>query len=240
MLTTICESRLEMLHPANSHHGAGWLSPIQHAAWLGLWAGERQFARAARNVQDAQWGLLKRVLASQAASQYGRGHGFDKITSVRQFQANVPVVEYETLKPWIAQIAGGRRNVLTCDTVHALRRSAGHGGAPKLLPQTDGLLQQVGAALRPWLHSWLTGAPSLLRRTFYWEMPRPGAMRCTLTPGCPTAVKTRAIFWVGWRVGRCATISRCLPRSPTWPTYPAGGATPFLVCWPPSSWARCF
>ncbi len=170
MLTTVSESRQEMLYPVPTHSGAGWLSRVRHAAWLGLWAGERQFSHAARDSQGAQWGLLQRTLASNASTQYGRAHGFDKITSLKMYQASVPVVDYETLKPWIAQITARKSGVLTQEAVHALRRSAGNGGPPKLIPQTHGLLDQVGAAMRPWLHSWLTAAPLLLRRTFYWEM----------------------------------------------------------------------
>ena len=170
MLASISASRQEMLYPVPAHSGSGWLSRIRHAAWLGLWASERQFARAARDPQAAQWNLLQRMLAANANTQYGRAHGFDKISSLKMYQANVPVVDYEALKPWIAQITARKSGVLTAEAVHALRRSAGASGAPKVIPQTDGLLDQVGAAMRPWLHSWLAAAPSLLRRTFYWEM----------------------------------------------------------------------
>lgn len=151
--------------PSLLHLERFWLATLQQS-W-------RSFERALAQPAAHQQMLLRRILAKNAASQYGQAHGFNRIRDLASYQARVPLVDYEALAPWVDQIAEGTRGVLTCERTLALTQSAGMTGTPKLLPVTRGLLNEIDAAVRPYLYDLCRAKPELLRQRVYLQMPPP-------------------------------------------------------------------
>ena len=89
---------------------SGW------AAILGAARVESEhFERACNDPRAAQIALLKRILADNADTEFGRAHGFDVIHSTEQFRAQLPIRDYDALRPWIERAAAGESDLLTAE-----------------------------------------------------------------------------------------------------------------------------
>ena len=142
-----------------------------HAAYrLSLGPARRRFERAAGACEATQHERLRALLRANAASAYGRAHGFGSITSVRDWQDHVPIVGYDALEPWVQRAARGEAGVLTTAPVRLFERTSGSTAANKLVPCTDGLLAEFAAATGPWLHDVYTARPALRGTTSYWSI----------------------------------------------------------------------
>jgi GH3 auxin-responsive promoter len=121
-----------------------------HAAYrTSLSPARRRFERATRACERAQHARLRDLVSSNANAAYGRAHGFAAIHSVRDWQDRVPIVTYEEIEPWVLRAAAGERRVLTEACVRIFERTSGSTAASKLVPYTDALLAEFGAATGP-------------------------------------------------------------------------------------------
>ena len=200
-MSTLTHSRGDLLLQA-APASLTWLAPLQRAvrgASLG-WS-QRHYSQALQSPQAFQEKWVRQILAQNANTAYGKAHSFKTIGSVEDFQAHVPIVNYETVKPWISQIADGAARVLTEEPVVAVRQSGGSGGTPKLIPVTQGLLDASAAALRPWLHGLLQHQPALWQQKLYWEMPPSRQLAGSTRGGVPYAGASPGP-WVGGVIGR--------------------------------------
>jgi hypothetical protein len=143
---------------------------LQTAHQASLASGRRRFHDAAAHCEAAQLTRLRTLASANAASSYGRAHGFDRITSVRDWQDRVPVVGYDELEPWIARAAKGEPGVLTVAPVLAFERTSGSTSASKLIPYTAALLEEFSAATAPWLDDLYSSFPTLKGTTSYWSI----------------------------------------------------------------------
>jgi GH3 auxin-responsive promoter len=120
--------------------------------------GWQPFRRGLANPMRNQTRLLKRILAANAATVYGRRYGFDGIRDYSSFQSAVPVCGYEDIRPLVMQQIETDGPVLTAARSLLYARTSGTTGAPKLLPITgdgfDALKQtQRLFALRQYQHA---------------------------------------------------------------------------------------
>ena len=80
---------------------------------------------------------LQRIVNANAATTYGREHGFARINSVADFRAAVPINTYEELRPYVDRIADGSDpHALTADPVEMFTNTSGTTSKPKLIPVT--------------------------------------------------------------------------------------------------------
>ena len=75
--------------------------------------------RIARNIErwraaapEAQDLVFQDLIKKGRRTAFGREHGFEKIKSHEAFRAQVPLRDYEALRPWIDRIKTGERDVL--------------------------------------------------------------------------------------------------------------------------------
>jgi hypothetical protein len=109
-----------------------------------------RFERAINAPRAAQLALLRRILADNTSSEFGRTHGFDRIDGIERFQS-VPVRDYDSLRPWIDRVAAGESGVLTAESVIACEETGGSTSGRKLIPYTQASLAAFRAAVLPWL-----------------------------------------------------------------------------------------
>ena len=133
-------------------------------------AGGILFSRAMKQPAGAQRERLFSILRRNANCVYGRAYSLERVQSVGDFQASLPVVTYEDLWPWVERILGGEENVLTSDPVLLVERTSGSTTAAKYIPYTAGLFTEFQAALAPWLWNLYTTYTGLLRGTAYWQV----------------------------------------------------------------------
>jgi sterol desaturase/sphingolipid hydroxylase (fatty acid hydroxylase superfamily) len=95
-----------------------------------------RIAAALRDPMRVQRALLARILTANRDTAFGREHGFEWISGPAQFARQVPVRDFEALRPWIdAQIERGEPALTAERPLHYVRTS-GTTGRAKDIPLT--------------------------------------------------------------------------------------------------------
>ena len=118
-------------------------------------------------VQDA---LLSGYIRANAGTEFGRRHGFDRIRSIDDFRAAVPIRDYDGLAADIDRVAAGAANVLTAEPVIRLATSSGSTRARKLIPYTRSLQAEINRAVAPWIADLYRSDPSIACGRAYWSI----------------------------------------------------------------------
>jgi GH3 auxin-responsive promoter len=139
------------------------------------------FERAIEDPRVAQLALLRRILAENASSEFGRTHGFDRIDGIERFQS-VPVRDYDSLRPWIDRVAAGESGVLTAEPAIAFEETGGSTSGRKLVPYTQASLAAFRAAVLPWLSDLARQSPATFAGQAYVALS-PVARPAHLTAG---------------------------------------------------------
>jgi hypothetical protein len=100
----------------------------------------RPLERLARTPDEAQWKVLAGLLGTNRDTRFGREHGFDTIRNHRDFQARVPVQEFETLRPYIDEQRRTGAPALTAEPPVFYAQTSGTTSKPKHIPVTPSML----------------------------------------------------------------------------------------------------
>lgn len=116
---------------------------------------QRPFYRAMMNAakvpQLTQEEVLKRIVHANRNTEFGRKHQFKNIDAVEQFREQVPVHDFEHLRPYIEKQRDTGIAALTTEAVVHYNRTSGTTGTPKDVPITQSgvaetrLLSQLAA-----------------------------------------------------------------------------------------------
>lgn len=158
----------------------GW--GVSAAYVASLWPAWRRFAAALADPERAQRDRLRALITANANTRFGRRHRFAEIDGVAAYRARVPVGDYDSHAPWIERVADGEASVLTAEPIRMLEISGGSTAANKLVPYTESLLAEFGAATNPWLYDLYSRRPALWGTRSYWAIS-PVARRQTHTRG---------------------------------------------------------
>lgn len=77
------------------------------------------------NPIDTQQQVFNNLIGSGQFTEYGKKYGFEQINSIADFQKNVPINDYETLKPYIQRIFEGNQNILWPSPITWFAKSSG-------------------------------------------------------------------------------------------------------------------
>ena len=122
--------------------------PLHYAALraaMSLKYGGRHKAlvKATGNPRDAQQGLLQRILAANADTQFGARHNFRHLGNPQAYQAAVAVKTYEDLRNYVEAQERTGEPCLTAASPVYYHRTSGTVGAAKDIPVTQGGLERV-------------------------------------------------------------------------------------------------
>jgi sterol desaturase/sphingolipid hydroxylase (fatty acid hydroxylase superfamily) len=125
---------------------------IQLLMWLNLrtvWVvSALRIARMARHPERAQQKVLASIVRANRYTHFGRAHGFERIKAYEQFARQVPVGDYEALRPFVdMEIARGEA-ALTRESPNQYVRTSGTTGLAKDIPLTPGHLRALRRANR--------------------------------------------------------------------------------------------
>ncbi len=126
--------------------------------------------RALGRVAVTQEAVLKRILHANRASDFGRRHRFATLRSVADFQAAVPLADYDDRAGEITAIAAGDRQVLTTEPVLLLAPTSGSVSGRKLIPYTAALQREFRRGIAPWCADLFLSRPALLFGPAYWAV----------------------------------------------------------------------
>jgi hypothetical protein len=109
------------------------------------------FEEATQRPREVQEALLRRILARQADTAFGRNHGFASISGIDDFRRRVPVAGYEYVEPYIARVRrGDLRALLADDRVHMFALTSGTTAARKFIPVTTQYLDDYRRGWNIW------------------------------------------------------------------------------------------
>ena len=123
-------------------------------AWLPKYL---KFQRNLDNPLRLQEKKLLAILQANQATAFGKKYGFASIRTMRQFQARVPINDYESIKPYINRMIQGEKNVLTYQDPFFFSTTSGTTGAPKYIPITPDFEKEYNDRL--WLLAFLRTYP---------------------------------------------------------------------------------
>src|SRR3989344_5297908 len=140
------------------------------------------FYRSIQDIKGAQERKLSQIITYNADTDFGKEHAFDKINSVNDLRAHIPITKYEDYESYITQIADGRKGVLTKDEVLMLEPTSGSTSPSKFIPYTESLKKEFRQGIFPWLYDLLVNRPKVAEVSFYWSIT-PVMHRQERTPG---------------------------------------------------------
>lgn len=105
------------------------------------------------NAEENQEKLLLDLVKTAEKTLFGLAHNFSEIRTVEDFQNNVPVCDYEDLKPYIEKVKHGDRNILWPGTPEYFAKTSGTTSGIKYIPLTkEGMVYQVKGAQSALFH----------------------------------------------------------------------------------------
>ena len=139
----------------------------------------RRFRAALADPAGAQQGVLARIVADLARSDYGRSLGVADGDGWDAFRAKVPPLGYAELVPWIAR-QKAEEPALTARRITGWSLTSGSGGPRKEIPRTAALDRAFRELFAVW-------ADDLLRHVL---RPRSGRIFISISPLAGGAVAT--------------------------------------------------
>ena len=94
---------------------------------------------------------LLECLSRNQSSVYGSAHHFSRISTIADFQRQVPIVSYEDIQPYIDDMERGRQDCLFSGSPVAFERTSGTHSGQKLVPYSAHSLSDFRRAILPWL-----------------------------------------------------------------------------------------
>jgi hypothetical protein len=166
-----------------------------NTAWMAKCAAEAwAFRRATRNVAGAQAQVLAAILRQNAACEFGRRHGFAKITDPAAFRRQVPLARHEHFAADLERIAAGQKNILTCEPVTLLEPTSGTTAGEKLIPYTRSLRRQFQRGVSTWIADLFWNCPAIRTGRAYWSISPPLGRRRYSSGGIPIGFDDDAAY----------------------------------------------
>jgi hypothetical protein len=168
---------------------------LANAAWFATCLpARRRLMAALDDPAPAQRTVLRRLLAANAETQFGRSHDFSRLQSPGDFQQAVPIRNYDEFAPWIERAKSGEREVLAAGPVLAFERSSGSTAAAKYIPFNAALRSEFDGAVRAWMADLFLQHPSLLGGPAYWLISPLGGPRERTAGGIPVGLDSDAEY----------------------------------------------
>jgi len=90
------------------------------------------------NPVAAQREVLQDLVTSAQYTEFGRRYNFSKLFSVKEFKKNIPIHEYDDIKPYIIRMMNGEENILWNTPIYWFAKSSGTtSDKSKFIPVSD-------------------------------------------------------------------------------------------------------
>lgn len=90
----------------------------------------------AQNPERTQKKIFDRLIAQAKGTSFGMDHDFHKIATYKDFASQVPVRDYEQLKPYVDRMVAGEANVLWPEKPLYFAKTSGTTSGAKFIPLT--------------------------------------------------------------------------------------------------------
>jgi len=107
----------------------------------------KQIKKGMLTAVEDQHLIFQQLIKAASNTDFGKDHGFDKITSHADFIAQVPIRDYEQFKPYIEKIKSGKQNVLWKGLPIYFAKTSGTTSGVKYIPITkDSIPNHINTA----------------------------------------------------------------------------------------------
>lgn len=146
-----------------------------NALWLMSQSLEyRRFLNACDNIRGAQEEKLSGYLRRNAGTAFGKAHGFAKLKGPREYAKNIPLQNWEIIKPWVERTACGEANILSASPITRLEPTSGTSAEPKYIPANGDRRTEISRTLAAWMCALFRQVPAAFAGTAYWSLSPPG------------------------------------------------------------------
>jgi hypothetical protein len=160
-----------------------------------LWPTRRRFLAALADPEAAQARVQARLARRLAACEYGRALG---VRTPADFAARVPVVDYETLAPWLDRQRAREGAVLTPEPVRFYEKTSGSTGPAKYIPYTASLRSSFSRMAAVWAGDLLAHGPDLSTGKLYISVSPSFAHEGATARGVPVGMSDDRDYLDGW------------------------------------------
>ena len=119
----------------------------------------RPFQKAIKDPVGTQERLLATILERNKNTEYGKSFNFAGLKSLKDYQGNVPIIDYEDIRERVDRMTRGEENILTAEKPVLFAQTSGTTGNPKYIPVTPTC--QKGGGTTTWLHFARTDHPDM-------------------------------------------------------------------------------
>lgn len=161
------------------------------------------FEEATKYPQQVQDELLRRILAQQAGTAFGKDHHFGTIRTLADFRKNLHVKGYDYLEPYLQRVLKGETNALLADPkVHMFAMTSGTTATRKYIPVTDQYLADYRRSWNIWGLKVFRDHPAVRMRPIvqmsgdWQEFLTPGGIPCGAVTGLTAQMQMRIVRWL--------------------------------------------
>ncbi|HYT92677.1 MAG TPA: GH3 auxin-responsive promoter family protein, partial [Gemmataceae bacterium] len=161
------------------------------------------FENATLQPREVQEALLRRILAAQSNTDFGRDHHFRDIRTIEDFRHNLPVSPYEYFEPYIQRVQRGEFNALLADRqIHMFALTSGTTASRKFIPVTAQYLADYRRGWNLWGLKVFRDHPEVKLRPIvqlssdWQEFTTPAGIPCGSVTGLTATMQKRIIRWL--------------------------------------------
>lgn len=112
----------------------------------------KNFDEATKNPVKAQFDKLTSIISKNENTEFGKKHGFWKVHSVEDYQKNVPICNYDYLRPYVDKMIAGEKNILTHQEPLYYGMTTGSTGSPKFTPITKDYMTEYQTVVQTFIY----------------------------------------------------------------------------------------
>ncbi|WP_392340396.1 GH3 auxin-responsive promoter family protein [Moritella marina] len=132
--------------------------------------GYKQFCTALAHPQAVQREKLSALLKVIVPSVSGKKYNLSTSLFYEEFIRKVPITEYEDWAEQIEKARSGSSQELSVETNERFQPTSGSTSKIKWIPYTQSFLNELDAAISPWMVDMYKGNPGMLKGTHYWSL----------------------------------------------------------------------
>ncbi|WP_111707345.1 GH3 auxin-responsive promoter family protein [Lutibacter citreus] len=95
-----------------------------------------RFLKQSKNAVKTQQKVFKKIISQAESTVFGKDHNFSEIKSYQDFKAQVPINDYEGLKPYVDRVVNGEPDVLWKGKPLYFAKTSGTTSGTKYIPLT--------------------------------------------------------------------------------------------------------
>ena len=120
-----------------------------------------EFGEQCAEPMASQRRLLDLIIGKNRDTAYGRQYGFASLKGVRDFQERLPIVDYDTLQPYVDKAMQGMQGQLTRRSPTFYAMTSGTTGSSKYIPVTSESRVSKSKLMKIWLSAVFRDHPEI-------------------------------------------------------------------------------